>query len=568
MGIVYFIQPAELIGTNRYKIGRSKQDKLRRCLEGYKNKSRYICIMECDDDVFVESELKKHFNNKYKLFAGAEFFEGDEDDMRREFFKKVDEYILKNTERKNILTENVFDKFVDNTISENIKIFEDDTLNKYVINSLSEDSDDVINAVVDIIVHTNKGNICVVNNEWYMFDNNLWKSNDNIVRDMILKSIELYKKVKDSIEKLKEICDTKKNAYIKQIDRLIINIKKNKDIPNILAKKVTRGDKFDSNMNLIGFANGVYDFEKMEFRKGIPSDMIQKSCGYDYVDKYENKQNIINVLLKIFPDRKSMEFFLIYIITTICGNNNSKLLLTIKWTNIRYCEMLMHILSSTFGNYYQCINELSSIIAHGNKTPINLSHLKSSRIVVAESVNNIGEKEISKIIDVMELKHRNENKVIENFNTHFSVICMCEKIPTISEDVLKNVSILMASNIEHVDIKFNKNDFFLFLLEYLTKIKQGDVILDKKIGELDERSEETKICQMFMKDCIKKSKGNIKTKDIYARYIEWTNHKNLELKLTNRQLLSELRQSGLCYKNSVRFSNTTSSAFCEISIIY
>lgn len=38
MGIIYLIQPAELVGTNRYKIGCSKKDDLSRLTTGYKKK--------------------------------------------------------------------------------------------------------------------------------------------------------------------------------------------------------------------------------------------------------------------------------------------------------------------------------------------------------------------------------------------------------------------------------------------------------------------------------------------------------------------------------------------------
>ena len=48
-GIIYLIQPVELVGTNRYKLGCSKNTNLERCKKGYKNGSRYLSIMECDE---------------------------------------------------------------------------------------------------------------------------------------------------------------------------------------------------------------------------------------------------------------------------------------------------------------------------------------------------------------------------------------------------------------------------------------------------------------------------------------------------------------------------------------
>ena len=65
MPIVYLIQPCELIGTDRYKIGRSSKNDLSR-MKGYKNGTRYISIMEVENDKHVERNLINHFNNTYK----------------------------------------------------------------------------------------------------------------------------------------------------------------------------------------------------------------------------------------------------------------------------------------------------------------------------------------------------------------------------------------------------------------------------------------------------------------------------------------------------------------------
>ena len=47
-----------------------------------------------------------------------------------------------------------------------------------------------------------------------------------------------------------------------------------------------------------------------------------------------------------------------------------------------------------------------------------------------------------------------------------------------------------------------------------------------------------------------------------------SNEKNHEIRLTNRRLCSELKLAGLCYKNTARFQDGSSSAFNGISIIH
>ncbi len=88
-GIVYLIQPVELVKGPRFKIGCSKTPDLTRCKNGYNNGSRYICIMECYDPISVENELKKSFKQKFSLIGGYEYFEGEELQMRDEFYSIV-----------------------------------------------------------------------------------------------------------------------------------------------------------------------------------------------------------------------------------------------------------------------------------------------------------------------------------------------------------------------------------------------------------------------------------------------------------------------------------------------
>lgn len=91
-GIIYLIQPAELVGTNRYKIGCSGNTQLNRCHNGYKNGSRYLHISECVEPFKLEKILVTEFNKKFMLVAGNEYFEGDENDMLAIIYKCITKY--------------------------------------------------------------------------------------------------------------------------------------------------------------------------------------------------------------------------------------------------------------------------------------------------------------------------------------------------------------------------------------------------------------------------------------------------------------------------------------------
>jgi hypothetical protein len=87
-GIVYLIQPAELVGTNKYKIGCSKSKTLNR-INGYNIGTRYISINECKNPLKIEKQIKQVFNGKFELVSGYEYFAGDENEMLTEFLNVI-----------------------------------------------------------------------------------------------------------------------------------------------------------------------------------------------------------------------------------------------------------------------------------------------------------------------------------------------------------------------------------------------------------------------------------------------------------------------------------------------
>ena len=82
------VQPADLIGTIRYKIGMSNKQKLDR-LNSYNMGTRYLCIMEQLNVAELEKKIKVVFNLKFKLVSGRETFEGDETEIKYQFLSTV-----------------------------------------------------------------------------------------------------------------------------------------------------------------------------------------------------------------------------------------------------------------------------------------------------------------------------------------------------------------------------------------------------------------------------------------------------------------------------------------------
>lgn len=106
-GIIYLVQPAELVGTDRYKFGCSKKKTLDRVRNGYKKGTRYLHIAECEEPHKTEGKIKEIFNQKFKLIAGNEYYEGDESIMKTEFINLIMKE-NKNLCKVNIEKENLY----------------------------------------------------------------------------------------------------------------------------------------------------------------------------------------------------------------------------------------------------------------------------------------------------------------------------------------------------------------------------------------------------------------------------------------------------------------------------
>ena len=148
-GIIYFIQPSELVGTNRYKIGCSRSPDLDRCKNGYKKGSRYIFIMECIDPLVLEKNIINEFNKLFKLIAGNEYFEGDEIVMKKTFLKIFEDYENKNN--KIVLNQTTYENKNNDKVNNINKIENENNLNNLVTSqTTTEDKSKIKNYIFNM----------------------------------------------------------------------------------------------------------------------------------------------------------------------------------------------------------------------------------------------------------------------------------------------------------------------------------------------------------------------------------------------------------------------------------
>jgi hypothetical protein len=116
IGLIYLVQPSEYIGTNVYKIGYSLQENFTRLLS-YGRNTKYICNLNCENPLKLETIIKQDFSQKYRLIRGYEYFEGSEQEILNNFIELVMKYNNETYEFKKILKTEDDDKKYHDMIS-------------------------------------------------------------------------------------------------------------------------------------------------------------------------------------------------------------------------------------------------------------------------------------------------------------------------------------------------------------------------------------------------------------------------------------------------------------------
>jgi len=232
-----------------------------------------------------------------------------------------------------------------------------DDIENLIRSSLSVSHYDIAKVVYKLYKHEFK---CVSskNRQWYQFINHRWIEMDNctslrhkISEEIVQEYCNYAGKCNQIIQNLTD--ETQQETYIKRGKKSFEISGKLKNMPfvdniiracSVLFHDKKFFEKLDSDVNLIGFENGVYDLEKKEFREGYPDDYVSFSAGIDYenFDKDEEiiqqvheficqvlpipavKEYVLKVMGSILSGKTGEEKFHIW--TGCGGNGKSKLI--------------------------------------------------------------------------------------------------------------------------------------------------------------------------------------------------------------------------------------------------
>jgi phage/plasmid-associated DNA primase len=196
---------------------------------------------------------------------------------------------------------------------------------------------------------------------------------------------EYMRGVKNIIEEIDKIIDFKEKTYKNKIEKedetsvkklkiqkeelkILKRIRKNlgskstymaiKDTIVPLYWRDNIIDKIDSQHNLLGFEDGVYDLDEGEFRKAKPEEYVSMTTKYNYPQANEEIQTEIKKILKeMFKTEEDYESLLFELSYGLHGYKKYDIISIWTGRGGNGKSILMEILKQGLGEYYE---ELSS----------------------------------------------------------------------------------------------------------------------------------------------------------------------------------------------------------------
>ena len=206
-------------------------------------------------------------------------------------------------------------------------------------------------------------------NVWYEFKNHRWIKCDNgtTLRNFI--SEEFRQKYVSICKKFSELNKAKKSKKIEkkiQIIRIIAEkLGKTNDKNNIMREcrelfyKREFEEKLSTNVNLLCFTNGVFDYETLGFRDGKPEDMCSLNTNIALQPLTEDEEEyMLDVKRRLFyePLGKSVgDYFLLTIAQAMAGRRLKRIQFGLGGTN-RGKSTITTACQSSFGDYAGSFN--------------------------------------------------------------------------------------------------------------------------------------------------------------------------------------------------------------------
>jgi P4 family phage/plasmid primase-like protien len=467
---------------------------------------------------------------------------------------------------------------------------DDKELNSLLLESLRYSNGNAYDvAKILFYLYRDKYRYVIEEKSWYYYDK-FWTKNNTSLKTKISTHIyDIYKNAKNKIDKKKSEDIYKK--LILRIKNLLPKLKESYFKSSIMTESIeifsdycnNFYDIVDNNKYLLGFNNGVYDFNLMQFRDSKPDDNISMTVGYDYINEIdasydkEKEERLNNFLIDIQPDEIQRIFLLKYLSTCLIGENKDSLFVILLGKGRNGKSKINELLSYTLGKYYTSFKStlLTRSQTDADKPDPNLISMRKCRLAVGsepderETLNTPFIKLITGN-DMLKTRQLHSNEMIE-FTFQFKTMLLCNVVPKVNnpndeafwmrckcvgfptqfveEPIEKN----QKKIIRDLQINELKQYFMLKLIHYYKVYKSEGL---KMIESVNNHTNELKISNNipldFMINYTTSSDDNIYTASLYNSFTIWftKNYKN-EKVISNRKFLASIKNNYIIEDNVV-----------------
>ena len=304
-----------------------------------------------------------------------------------------------------------------------------------------------------------KGEYIFADKMWYYYKNHRWTQDLDAfcLRSKISKELvaEYLIIMSENNEKSSELSDEEDDAQgneIRAMNKKIMGIVKDlktsnfKDNVTKECKELLQDkdfvNKLDTNEYLIGFDNGVYDLQRMEFRDGRPEDYLTFSTGTTYTANYDEDpciEDIENFMDQLISNEDVKEYSLLVLASMMQGINAEEKFRIWTGSGGNGKSKLLELFITSFGEY--CI-----------KFPVTLLTGKraASNVATPEIIQSKGkrfgyfdEPNENEQINIGLMKEYSGNDMIKGrglyqapieFKPQFKMVLLCNALPKAPPD--------------------------------------------------------------------------------------------------------------------------------------
>jgi P4 family phage/plasmid primase-like protien len=324
-------------------------------------------------------------------------------------------------------------------------------------------------------------------------------------------------------------------------------------------------EKLDANPHLIGFENGVFDLENMEFREGRPEDYISFSTRINYIQYNPRSSQIAAInhyLSQVFTIEHMRDYVMKLFASFLTGILKEQKFYIWTGSGANSKSALVNLFEDSFGDYC-CkfpITLLTQKRAASNAATSELARAKGKRFGCLQEPSedeklNIGlMKELSGGDKIMA---RAIYKEPVEFRPMFKLLLLCNQLPNVPSDdggTWRRIRVVEFTS-KFLDNPKEKNEFRIdydlpekmkkwhehfmaLMLQYYKKYQVEGLIEPEEVLKctMEYKAQNDHIALYLLNRVEKKDSGFLAIDDIYSDFRSWVREDGIVLiKMPSKQ---------------------------------